>query len=208
MAAFVLIMGISAALGLATYSLKATSRIRHQTVALGLAREGIEVVKNMRDTSWLRGETIESNCHNYYVDAIANSEAFCYSDWFTISDANVYFSEGGWWGLRLQPNPVGNNYPWTVSTRKHLANSTPETTQLMYDVTINSVTHANYSGYSRKVQVTNENFPPYNHPEFNRMKVTVVVWWTDGNCIKRSDVAVGDPCSVTLETYLTNWRTF
>ncbi len=63
-ASFILVMGITAALTLATYSLGATNNIRQQTIGLGLAREGLEVVKNMRDTNWLRG-TSSSDCYDF-----------------------------------------------------------------------------------------------------------------------------------------------
>jgi hypothetical protein len=39
-----MIMGITAALGLANYSLNASSNIVKQLVAVGLAREGVEAV--------------------------------------------------------------------------------------------------------------------------------------------------------------------
>ena len=44
---------------LATSSLNVAARIEHNLVASSLAQEGVEVVRNIRDTNWLNGAAFE-----------------------------------------------------------------------------------------------------------------------------------------------------
>ena len=52
-ASSILIIGIVAALILAVYSLRVVETSKQELVATNLAREGLEVVRNIRDTNWL-----------------------------------------------------------------------------------------------------------------------------------------------------------
>jgi type II secretory pathway pseudopilin PulG len=76
-AVFILVMGIVAALGLAVYSLNASSNVTKQIVGIGLAREGVEAVKNMRDSNWLIG-SLSSTCYDFSLN---QSNLPCYTDW-------------------------------------------------------------------------------------------------------------------------------
>ena len=46
---------------LATSSVNAASRIEHNLIASNLAQEGIEVIRNIRDTNWLTGAAFDNN---------------------------------------------------------------------------------------------------------------------------------------------------
>jgi len=46
---------------LATSSLNVAARIEHNLVASSLAQEGVEVVRNIRDTNWLNGAAFDNN---------------------------------------------------------------------------------------------------------------------------------------------------
>ncbi len=65
-AIFVLIVGISGTVGLIQRTISSASMAASQLKAAYLAQEGIEVVKNIRDSSWVRDaswlENIDSNC--------------------------------------------------------------------------------------------------------------------------------------------------
>src|SRR3990167_3392339 len=74
---FIMVMGITAAIGLATYSLSASTTVVKQMVGMGLAREAIEAVKNMRDTNWLKGSLVNT-CWNYQNSSLT---ANCYQGW-------------------------------------------------------------------------------------------------------------------------------
>lgn len=64
-AVFILIMGVTSALGLAIYANSSSTMITKQIIATGLAREGVESVKNMRDVNWLKQLAIDKDCYNY-----------------------------------------------------------------------------------------------------------------------------------------------
>ncbi|MBI3671356.1 type II secretion system protein [Candidatus Azambacteria bacterium] len=49
-------IGTSVALGSVTYALKVVPKIKSKVIAAHLAQEGIEIVRNIRDTSWISGE--------------------------------------------------------------------------------------------------------------------------------------------------------
>ncbi|MEK7138764.1 MAG: prepilin-type N-terminal cleavage/methylation domain-containing protein [Patescibacteria group bacterium] len=46
---------------LAVSSINVASRIEHNLIASNLAQEGIEVVRNIRDTNWFRGAAFDAN---------------------------------------------------------------------------------------------------------------------------------------------------
>lgn len=69
-AIFVLTTGLVSGLALAIYSFGASSDILERITATGLAREGVEVVRRMRDSNWL-ADTL-SDCENGQK---------CYEDW-------------------------------------------------------------------------------------------------------------------------------
>ncbi len=46
---------------LATSAVNAASRIEHNLIASNLAQEGIEVIRNIRDTNWLNGVAFDNN---------------------------------------------------------------------------------------------------------------------------------------------------
>lgn len=84
-AIFILVMGIVAAVGLAIFAQSSSSNITKQIIATGLAREGIEAIKNIRDTNWLSQVNIDTNCYNF-ASSTANN-ANCYKNWM---DQNYY----------------------------------------------------------------------------------------------------------------------
>lgn len=211
-ACFILVMGIAAALGLATYSLQATGNIRQQTIAMGLAREGLEVVKNMRDTNWLRA-TITADCHNF---SDKSSTAFCYKDWLKPKTGDGYdiSPDGGkaTFSLRIdrsQPLPwilVKTDRDFGLDYKLTKISGT-EIYALYYGADGLTATAGN-SGFARKITITEETFTPFDQDTGPRLKVTSQVWWNGKNCTMADDPAPDEPCSVTLETYLTNWRVF
>jgi len=46
---------------LATSAVNVASRIEHNLIASNLAQEGIEVIRNIRDTNWLNGAAFDNN---------------------------------------------------------------------------------------------------------------------------------------------------
>ncbi len=212
-AAFILIMGISAALGLATYSLGATTSIKQETVALGLAREGVEAVKNIRDTNWFK-DTITSNCYDFLS---GTQTAYCYRNWLNpgATGQNITAPGGVPRNATLRYEHT-NASPWRIVATNtdfglNLANvSSPSGFTGTYYNNVPGLTPVNgNSGFARAVILEEDSsFAPFNQTTGSRLKVTVKVWWSDKNCPMTNSIPTGNRCVVTLATYLTNWRNF
>lgn len=199
-AAMVLVMGISAAVGLATYGLAATTGVTKQLIAVGLAREGIEAVKNIRDSNWLSTQ-ISNDCYDFYTISGPNNIASCYRNWLNnLSDGTYVLSIDGstldsqsYWRLQSSSGKYGLDY------------SNSNTLSGFYTPAFAA---QGSSGYSRKITLSSDNFAPFNQDLGPRLKVHVDVWWQDKRCPASDDVPASASCKVSLETYLTNWKNY
>ena len=203
-AVLVLTMGIGAAVALAIYGIGATNGVTKQLIAVGLAREGIEAVKNMRDTNWLHG-SLNNDCFNFYTQTTGG---YCYRDWlnaprgYTI-DSGTYVlgfdetaEEGAFWQLIPESRGFGLDY------------INKEPAYGLYRPTQNSVSLSS-SGFGRQITITQDNgFEPFNQDTGPRLKVTVDVWWSDKRCPVSDSPPASESCKITLETYLTNWKDY
>ena len=209
-AAFILTMVIGAALGLANYSLNISTNIRQQTVAMGLAREGIEVVKNIRDTNWLNAR-LRANCYNYET---AENNAYCYPQWMNPPSGGQNIKpQGGWQTYVIRFDPA-QPQPWRLepSTTYFGLTASPGggdgASQLFYDSTNSVLAAQATSGFGRMITIEEATFYPFNQNNSSRLKVTSQVWWSGKNCPASNVVVNNSPCLITLETYLTNWKNF
>lgn len=203
-ACFVLVMGISAALGLANYSLGATNSIKQQTIGLGLAREGIEVIKNMRDTNWLKA-TYNTDCYNF---STGGNTAICYKNWLNSSGVGGYDIPVGTYSIRFNS---GSTLPWTaVNTATDFGLNTSSGTGVLYNGANGVTALTANSGYARKITISQDTFAPFDRAGDTgpRIKVSSQVWWTGKGCPASVNPPTDKNCTVTLETYLTNWRVF
>ncbi|MEK7452622.1 MAG: prepilin-type N-terminal cleavage/methylation domain-containing protein [Patescibacteria group bacterium] len=53
----ILTVGVSASIGAIMSSIQLVSKTENRTIAVGLAQEGVEIVRNMRDLNWIDGNT-------------------------------------------------------------------------------------------------------------------------------------------------------
>jgi type II secretory pathway pseudopilin PulG len=209
-ALFIMVMGITAALGLANYSFSASSNVRKQIIGVGLAREGIEAVKNMRDTNWLNG-SIQTNCYNF-ADS-GSLSASCYKDWLNPASGGYNLNFNG--SLYLYFNAAassGNGY-WLYSTSASNAWGLNTSTDINNGLYTPSAGATGSSGFYRQIVITPDTTAPFDaqssgNPYFQRLLVRSRVWWTDKNCPATSTWPNGGKCSLELQTYLTNWKTF
>ncbi len=65
-------LGVTGSLSLLLAAVKANSINRNRTIAINLAREGIEVVRNIRDTNWMIYSSHLRECWNYSPDVDEN----------------------------------------------------------------------------------------------------------------------------------------
>jgi type II secretory pathway pseudopilin PulG len=73
-----IVIAILGALSLATYSIRAGTQSRERVQAALLAQEGIEIVKNIRDTNWIKGyswnEGFPAASENFYKASYVDNE--------------------------------------------------------------------------------------------------------------------------------------
>lgn len=128
-AIFILIMGVTSALGLAIYANSSSTMITKQIIATGLAREGVEAIKNMRDTNWLKQGAIDKNCYNYASSTPAGigpvpatcpgstlTASCCYRNWLTEPGCG---GNGNDKGYCLSPGAVPAQVNRTVRIEKN-----------------------------------------------------------------------------------------
>lgn len=222
-ALFILVMGVTAATGLAIYSFNASTSITKQIVATGLAREGIETVKSMRDTNWLRQSPIDTDCYNHASSTAFNSS--CYRKWLDNNSAGGYkigttSLVSNLSGLRLGINGSYANSAsstWATATGTANwgldfdpgANMIAATFNGFYKIaTIGTGVANGSSGFYRQILLTEDTSGNYSQAEYHRLIVESRVWWTDKKCPKRTTWPGLGKCSVSLVTNLTNWKNY
>ena len=220
-AIFILVMGITAAIGLAIYALATSSNVTKQIIAVGLARQGLEAVKNMRDTNWLQQTSLDTNCYDYASGA---NDAKCYTHWLnklycidpTNNNGNCdgsgttqdYFlgfdpTTSSFWNLQRQLNAT--NYGL-------MFDSANASNQGFYESGSSGVSCTGGSGmadYCRKIEITKDTASPFDKNVGPRLIVISRVWWVDRKCPRQPDWSTPAPaCSVELQTDLTNWKNY
>ncbi len=225
-ALFILVMGVSAAVGLAIYALNSSTSIVKEIIATGLAREGVEAVRNMRDTNWLTdslsvppagcydftaGLPNRANCyvnwigdfHNNIVPYCINptQSAQCHGDGPPAASYYLSFDAAApnLWALKKDTSKFGLNFD----------SSMPATG--FYNTPSNGVACDNSAGraeYCRKITLTKINSAPFDQDTGPLLKVQSQVWWTDRNCPVSADWPGLGTCSVELDTFLTNWKNY
>ena len=80
-AIFVLVTTLTVGLGLAVYTLSNAQNSLNEVVAVNLARDGIEMVRMMRDSNWLGGEATDAS--GFALTNCADIGGSCYPRVFT-----------------------------------------------------------------------------------------------------------------------------
>lgn len=236
-AIFILVMGITAAVGLAVFAYSSSTNVTKQIIATGLAREGLEAVKNMRDTNWLK-LTINRDCYNFAstpVGSIAPAAQICPGE---ISGGvccyKNWVNNGGLWGNPNQPdkgynfnlNAGGNPTTYTIYADFDAGHKTWNFTPAVSNFGLNidsNTSGMSFSGfyvpnasgpdgssdYYRKIIITPITAPPFNVADYGpKLRVVSQVWWTDKKCPRHPDWQDDGKCSVQLEMELTNWKNY
>ncbi len=213
-AIFILVMGMTAAVGLALYAFGTSTSITKQIIATGLAREGIEAVKTMRDTNWLN-DTLSNNCYSYVT---SQNNGKCYKNWLnkkfcidpTNNNGNCNGSAGNlnyYLGIDGSTQDV-----WDLVRQRNTDNYGLDFNSAVGNSGFYSPSNstAGNSEYYRKISIEKDNTAPFDHSADlgPRLKVTVQVWWTDKKCPRSANWPGLGKCSLELKTNLTNWRDY
>lgn len=236
-AVFILTMGITASVGLAIFAFNSSGGIVKQIIATGLAREGLEAVRNMRDTNWLQDSLSIPPAGCYDFGTSKPNAANCYPDW--LGDTNLSMvpycinptsNNGNCNGDAPAGTPINyylrfdSTQPSNIWVFKKDQNNTKYFGLNFNDPSVPSsnwqtngfyspgtgVTCTNStSGYCRKIILTKLNAAPYNQDDGPLLEVQSQVWWVDKKCPAVADFSSASvTCRLELDTYLTNWKNF
>lgn len=219
-AIFILVMGIVAALGLAIYALNASTNLTKQIVAVGLAREGLEAVRNMRDTNWLK-LALDNDCYDYVT---TNEDAHCYKDWLdhggtwnnSGNDRGYKMDPGGTTSYLLTVDSNTSNKFWNLQQESQnkwgldaASGNTDISGSSFAGLFVNNDKANGTSDFYRKIILQADTNPPFDQNIGPRLLVTAQVWWVDKRCPRvQSYDAAQATCKLQLQTYLTNWKTY
>ena len=230
-ALLIMSMGVSAAAGLAVYAFSASTNINKQIIAVGLAREGLEAVRSMRDTNWLQDTLV--NCYDF-ATASAN-KASCYQNWLGTNGNNPFYC--------LDPSSGnGNNCNGNQSALDYYVgfNSSHSDTNFWvfksaaanYGINLDKTNSGNSgfysedgntpctsatSDYCRSVsisKITTGVYDPNNSGGSAQTPGPLVlvkskVWWIDKKCLRVNTFGAANPaCKIELDTYLANWKNY
>jgi type II secretory pathway pseudopilin PulG len=115
-------VGVAGALGLIFFALNSVNMLKDKVVAINLAREGIESVRAMRDTNWLKYSSNQRECWNW------NEKN---------GDCTSHLSDGTFNNQLIQPGyyrPVlsDTDYHWKIES----TGTTPEQWTSFYDINL------------------------------------------------------------------------
>jgi Tfp pilus assembly protein PilV len=190
-AIFVLTAGLISAVGLGAYSFRSTDNASKQVVGTALAREGVEVVQNIRDTNWLTAAPEECN----YM----GQGQFCHEAWLDGIGGEI---EVGDWGIDMNASTGA----WQFST--------PSNSGLYYNPTTGIYSTVQNSGsrrsiYSRRISIARDTTTPPFSGSNPLIVVTSTVWWTGNKCLPTNNPAtLAESCKVVLQLNLTNWKNY
>lgn len=96
LAIFVIFIGITGALALITFSISGVAINKSRIIASELTQEGMEVVRNIRDTNWLKNVTWDSGLTDDNWRIQYNSQALIvFSDTFIQKNSDGYYGYNG-----------------------------------------------------------------------------------------------------------------
>ena len=207
-AIFILTTALTGGLGLTIYAFSVSSLSQNEVIAANLAREGVEVVRMMRDSNWLA-----SDVKGGPWDLTACSDIgdrLCYPR--TYQQAQPYNNYDLSLGNQRAVFSPGVTASWSLS-------NTPD-----YDLNLISNGSGVYvhsgSGFggtvtpfARMINISLNANPPYTNQNSNQeLIVKSVVAWRGKNCpiFNSSDnlLLLVTNCKVVVEEHLTNWKDY
>gem|GEM_PF-3371340 len=132
---FILSIGITASATIISNSIQQNSINKNKIVALNLAREGIEAVRIMRDTNWLRYGESARICWNYWANRNQDTDMNETDEEWTGSDGKTYYGcmeDTSNSGQNIHPIGLANNPDGTkTKVKSYVALFDPKTFQWM-----------------------------------------------------------------------------
>ncbi len=197
-AIFVLTVGLLGGLGLAVYAFGASSDIVERITATSLAREGIEVVRRMRDSNWLDDSLVD-----------CGGGQPCYPDWLD----EEYDIEADTYRVEFDPTATDDDpAKWELDE----APGSPSSTYYrLYLRPSSGFTHSNAGGaqltnFFRKVVIIEQDTSAPYSAASPLILVRSTVWWHGRACPTITDLTSPSQttCKIITEEYLTNWKNY
>ncbi len=116
-AIFILTVGVGAALSLMNQTLATGSVVEQTLIASYLAQEGIEIVRNIRDTNWLQSR--EPGKNSPWDDGLCSSPP---CEWEADASTTTFFDTVDF--ERCSDNPVSNCRAYTTGTFLNIESAT------------------------------------------------------------------------------------
>jgi type II secretory pathway pseudopilin PulG len=225
----ILVMALTAGLGLAIYSSSNSVYARDQIIATNLAREGLEVVRMFRDSNWLAAQDTGTSNDDLYTTgggcAYNGYNRPCYPQTFA-SPYNLNSSvDTNTYRLMFEPS---SETGWSLDTR----NGGNESYLLCLDSN-GAYVHdsgpvtctASQARFARRVSLTTGNTtPPFTSSSSNpdstsghspeKVVTSTVVWQGRGCAEWPANVSTMNPdtfatkCKIVMEERLTNWKDY
>ena len=200
-AIFVLTTALTTGLGLAIYSFTTTSLSQNEIIASNLAREGVEVVRAMRDSNWLAGDVKGGNWDLTSCPDIGGK--FCYPRAYQqVPPYNHYDLNSG----NQHPTFDASSASWSLD------NQPKYDLYLQPDGTYTDNSNGT-SVFGRMINITFNTNSPYTNQNSNQeMIVKSIVAWRGKNCATFSTntdlLALATSCKIVVEEHMTNWKDY
>ncbi len=230
-AIFILTMALTTVIGVTIYALSKSNVSQKEIVATNLAREGIDVLRMMRDTNWMAGDVGGAN---YSLDVDCGT---------TPPNGNTGLPQTGQGGA--SENPMNNKtcYPqwmdgptynfdpnsWSGANDARVRLDTPSSVSWILETVNGSrryhmcieatgeIRHSNACDnntnppYARRIQISSANTAsPYTRRN-PQLRVVSTVVWQDKKCpsiVNADPVSLNTSCKVVTEEFLTNWKDY
>ncbi len=205
-AIFILTMALTSALGLVIYAFSRSAVSQSEIIATNLAREGIDVIRMMRDSNWLASDA--KNNGGYELQSctdIPGGAKPCYPKAYNqVPPYNSYDIPAG--NRRVRFNPVTK--AWSTDGTAN------------YNLTLRAdgiYEHQNLANtkFARMVNISfvfGGAFAPNNNNSNGQLVIRSVVAWRDKNCPSfaagQDLLALNSSCKIILEESLTNWKDY
>lgn len=200
LAIFVLTTALTTGVGLAIYAMKATNVSQNEVIATSLAREGVEVVRMMRDSNWLADDVKGGS---YDLTLCADINSWCFPKAYQkVPSYNNYDLNAG--NQRLVFNSGNNTWDLNNGNNYYL--------YLEPDGSYGTTANGN-SRFARMINITFNSNAPYTNQNSNQeMIVKSVVAWRGKDCTDFASnqdlLTLSTSCRVIVEEDMTNWKDY
>ena len=210
-AIFILVTGISTAVGLGIYAFRNADDSTRVIVGTSLAREGIEAVKNQRDSNWVNDSFNVHDSNTMCTFSGGSTQDYCSESWASNLDPGTYAldfnGQTGEAGEVFTPTNNAFALRYCPGTKSFISSTSGAPSCVGVKSTI----------YSRKIvlqQLSSYNGLTYTYTDVNSggtfpafLSAVSTVWWSSRHCPATNDPStLPNSCKTILEMHFTNWQ--